>query len=264
MENPVQTKSTRRGLWLVIAAFASALAFTTWDVTRPQDDGVALRRAAFEGDLNRLKEIIQHQPNLVNSAPRPINTNTYVHSIRMMMHSWVPNKSSPGESFEELEAAECCALIDAIARTNRAAAILIIEAGANVNATNRFGFAPLHAAIDIHDFQMAQLLLEKGAKTSTVAFNLYTPLHRASLFGKTEMIQLLITQGADIRTTNRSGATPLHMAALAGNLRAVEFLLANGADMNAMTVSGYTPLRSARRNNRTNVVMLLESRGAKD
>lgn len=255
---------SRRGLWLVIAAFAGVVAFTTWDAMRQLDNGESLRRAAFEGDEKRLREILQRRPDVVNSVARPANTNTYAHLIKTKLQARLPKKNPAGESFEELEAAGCGALLDAIARTNHAAAMLLIEAGANVNATNRFGFAPLHAAVDTQDLRTAELLLKKGAETSTLAFKLYTPLHRASLFGKTEMIQLLITHGANLRATNGNGGTPLHMAALAGNLAATEFFLTNGANVNARSVSGFTPLGLARRNNRTNVVMLLESRGAKD
>lgn len=73
-----------------------------------------------------------------------------------------------------------------------------------------------------------------------------TPLHAAAGLGQKEIIKILLANGADIHARNEFGATPLHDAAMNGRHDgAIQLLFDNGADINAKSIDGETPIQSA-------------------
>jgi ankyrin repeat protein len=139
---------------------------------------------------------------------------------------------------------------------------LLIEKGADVNATNSNGLAPLHLALGHPEIA---LLLEKGADVNARDTNGYTPLGRAIDRDRDNMreIRILIENGADVNTTNSYGNTPLIQAIYRTHYELTRLLIENGADVNAIYYSnGSTPLNLAIKKHLTEIaVLLLEKEG---
>ena len=85
-----------------------------------------------------------------------------------------------------------------------------------VFATNKYGFTPLHLAAEYGEKESALLLLEAGAEVNaTVTAGLYkgcTPLHLATKYGRTDIVEALLQAGADPTVTDSNGQTPLDLA----------------------------------------------------
>jgi ankyrin repeat protein len=89
----------------------------------------------------------------------------------------------------------------------------LIDAGADVNASNGKGSTPLDFAVAYNDFpDMVRLLAENGADLDAQDPKGRTPLHRATYEGRVESAEALIELGASTRKRNRSGKTPLQVA----------------------------------------------------
>ena len=92
----------------------------------------------------------------------------------------------------------------------------------------------------------------------------FTPLHRAAIHNKIEAVAALISHGADVNARKAYGGTPLMMASYCGRAKAVEALLDAGADKELKATSGFlkgkTALDIARRENKGDVVAILEGR----
>lgn len=68
---------------------------------------------------------------------------------------------------------------------------VLIDAGADVNATNLSGFTPLHHAAESGSLEAAELLLKQGAKLELKAKNGYSPAEVAAIQDHRALVSLL-------------------------------------------------------------------------
>lgn len=154
---------------------------------------------------------------------------------------------------------------------------LLIRAGANVKAANRYGATPLSLAATNGNAAIIGKLLAAGEDANKIVSELGdTVLMLAARTGKPEAVALLLDHGAQINKTNAQGQTALMWAAADRNAGAIEVLIAHQADLNAKThaapppkpldtifsapfpVGGMTALLfSARQNDQKSAAMLL-------
>lgn len=110
------------------------------------------------------------------------------------------------------------ALHMAAAAFRRRVAKLLIEHGAHCRAKNRRGAEPLHYAADANRWDPAaqaetiEFLLSAGADPNAVDRSGVAPLHRAVRTRSPAAVRALLDRGAGVRQPNKSGSTPLHLA----------------------------------------------------
>ena len=97
-----------------------------------------------------------------------------------------------------------------------AIALLLIAAGADVNAVNDDGETPLYTVAESGGgdglLAAAEMLLMNGANLNAQDKNGVTPLHLAALLNKPEIARLLLEHGANPNLANNEGETPLDWA----------------------------------------------------
>jgi ankyrin repeat protein len=156
------------------------------------------------------------------------------------------------------------------------AARALLEGGADVNQTTRYGWSPLLAATQNSNYQIAKFLIEHGAKVNLANKGGWTPLYlavdnrnieggdypvRTADMDSLVYITYLLDKGADVnwritestetRTVftnqwlNEDGATAFLRAAQSGDLELLKLLVARGADPKINTKLGVTPLAAA-------------------
>jgi ankyrin repeat protein len=89
---------------------------------------------------------------------------------------------------------------------------LLLDAGANVNQTDRSNETPLHGASGWREVRMVRFLLRHGARVNIRGAAGYYPLHWAVHSGNATVVRLLLEAGAKINMKNGSGDTPLEWA----------------------------------------------------
>ena len=147
------------------------------------------------------------------------------------------------ESVRERDADGATALHCAAERGNAELARALCDAGAELDAVDRFGETPLAKALHAGPWKSApamdvvDLLRERGA---TVDF-----CTLAALGDGAALAERLDAKGQDFDERDANGRTALFAAARNNRLGAVRLLLDRGADANAATSDGQTPLSTA-------------------
>jgi len=142
-------------------------------------------------------------------------------------------------------------------------ATLLVRAGANVKATNRYGVTPLSLACTNGNGGMVEMLLLAGADPNAALPGGETPLMTAARVGSLPAVKALLARGAIVENKDdRRGQTALMWAAAEGHAKVVEMLLEVGADFHNRLPSGFTPLLFAIREGRSDVVRVLLKAGA--
>lgn len=113
---------------------------------------------------------------------------------------------------------------------------LLIAAGANVKAKNRFGATPLSLACMNGGAEIIASLLKGGEDPNAVVSDMGdTALMLAARTGKPDALKVLLEHGADPNKTNTEGQTALMWAVAEKNAAAAKTLIDHGADVNAQT-----------------------------
>jgi ankyrin repeat protein len=110
------------------------------------------------------------------------------------------------------------ALHIAAAAFSRPMAELLMTHGADCRARNRRGAEPLHYAADGGRREpraqagVIEYLILMGAEPNAVDKTGVAPLHRAVRTRSVAAVKALLDGGAELRQPNKSGSTPLHLA----------------------------------------------------
>jgi ankyrin repeat protein len=118
-----------------------------------------------------------------------------------------------------------------------------LSAGADVNIQGRNDYTPLMMALDDDNRDVVILLLEAGADVNACTEKGITPLRIAVLTrDNLEIIRLLLDAGADVNAGDNTGTTPLMIALQREfNIDVVNLLLDSGADVMARDNRGRCP-----------------------
>ena len=124
-----------------------------------------------------------------------------------------------------------------------------IEAGAKVEARDKYGMTPLHmAALQNKNPAVVVALIEAGTKVNARGPGGFTPLHRAAMGNENPAVATaLVEAGARVEARTIFGETPLHLAAGNNeNPAVIAALIEAGADTEAREpLFGMTPLHRA-------------------
>lgn len=153
---------------------------------------------------------------------------------------------------------------DAAMKKNVSVLRSLLQQKADVNVPQADGATALHWAASLNDLDMADLLIRAGANVKAANRFGVTPLSIACLNGSAAMIEKLVAAGADPNAPlSDLGETPVMMAARTGNAAAVKVLLDHGASVNVKEKSkGQTALMWAASERHPAVVKLLIESGA--
>jgi ankyrin repeat protein len=194
---------------------------------RLQPSGGGIHEAARAGDLEKVKALLEDNPDLVFSKDNLDETPLHYAAI------------FGGKGVAEL----------------------LLANKTKVNAKDINGETPLHWAAYSGHKDVAELLLANKAEVNAKDTNGLMPLHLAARLGHKDVAALLLASNADVNAKEKHGWTPLHFAVFDGRKEVVELLLASKAKVNAKGTNGWTPLHCAAASGSTHAAELLRQHG---
>lgn len=170
--------------------------------------------AVSSGDYELLKKLLARFPNLgkesssvVNSAMDNIGYNTRNDA------GYTPLHMAAAENKEEILKA-------------------LLETKISLNEKDEFSRTALHIAIERNHPKIIALLLENNnTDLNAATISGATPLHVAVMLNNYEIAELLIRKGASLNIKDTNNKTPIDYAAASNNLDLVELLIRNGAQI---------------------------------
>ncbi|MDR0965898.1 MAG: ankyrin repeat domain-containing protein, partial [Myxococcales bacterium] len=153
-------------------------------------------------------------------------------------------------------------LTKAVKRNDLSRVQSLIEAGANVNATNQNGETALMLATSSERAALIQTLLAAGADVNAWDKDGETLLTKAVKKNDEWLVQMFIAARADLNAKNHQGLTALMIAAVNSGQKIALALIASGADVNATNQNGETALMGASYKGDLRIVQALIASGA--
>ncbi|XP_029088159.1 ankyrin repeat and SOCS box protein 3 isoform X1 [Monodon monoceros] len=220
--------------------------------------------AAREGNVKVLRKLLKNGCSVDvadNRGWMPIHEAAYHNSIeclRMLIRADSSKNYIKAKTFEGF-----CALHLAASQGHWKIIQILLEAGADPNATTLEETTPLFLAVENGQIDVLRLLLRYGANVNgSHSMCGWNTLHQATFQENAEIIKLLLKKGANKECQDDFGITPLFVAAQYGKLESLSILISSGANVNCQALDKATPLFIAAQEGHTECVELLLSSGA--
>jgi len=134
------------------------------------------------------------------------------------------------------------AMLEAAARGEVDTLRRLIAAGVSLESANAAGETPLLLAVKDNYLSAAVLLIDAGSNINAQAANKDSPWLLAGTLGRTEMLRHMIPKGPDFSVRNRFGGNALIPACERAHVDAVKVLLTTKIDVNHINDLGWTCL----------------------
>jgi ankyrin repeat protein len=141
---------------------------------------------------------------------------------------------------------------------NERLAMILIAAGAHINAKGTTGRTALHYAVRDAHLEIIHFLIEKGSDLNARDAEGASPLDDAVWQGSLDTVAMLLAHGARLdEPETQTGATPINEAAFMGKATIVRYLLQFHPDLGIPDKRGYCPLDNAIRMRKEDSAQLL-------
>jgi ankyrin repeat protein/tetratricopeptide (TPR) repeat protein len=134
---------------------------------------------------------------------------------------------------------------------------MLLDYGADIEARDKWGNAPLLLAAVNHQTAIVDLLIASGANQEVKNDDGLHLIHSASRAPYPALMEKLLDKGADIEAKDKYGQTPLYMAVWGGRTKNTETLLHRGANIKVFNYNSMSVLMSAAQEGHLDVMEVL-------
>jgi ankyrin repeat protein len=288
------TQMGRENIWsnkkaAILIFFAVACFFNLQAFQAPQEE---IFKAAEEGNLDRVQELVEKNPELVKTTDA--EDETALHKAAAAGHAaivefllsegadidaWNNAHQNPllhaayygkapvvkllldkGANFKERDRYGRTVLHYPVRAGHRDVVEILVAKGMDITAEDGMGLSPLHFAIEGGRTGMVEVFISAGALDMGRDLGRFA-LHLAASQGQKEIVDLLIEQGASTHTKDDMDATLLHNAAIGGLSELARRLIEEGAPVDQQDARGRTSLHYAAKQGSLDIAKILVEKG---
>ncbi len=221
-------------------------------------------KAVQEGNLIKVKELLEKDPKLVNAQGENLYTPLF-YAAGYGHIDIVKELINRGAKVNMQSTSGWSPLHYAAIMGHREVAETLIVNNADINIKNKMGQTPLHWALWDSQFEICELLLNKGTEITAKDNYGKTPIQTAVEMGYLRIATRMFKYENAVKDRNmHTGKTLLHIAALNGYKDIAEILVNKNIDVNVKDNSGKSPLYYAAKYGHRKTAELLLERGAKE
>lgn len=221
-------------------------------------------KAVQEGNLEKVKELLEKDPELVNAQGENLWTPLF-YAAGYGHIDIVKELISNGAKVNMQSTAGWSPLHFAAIRGHKEVVETLIVKNAHINIKNKMGQTPLHWALWDSQFEICDLLLNKGAEITAKDNYGKTPIQTAVEMGYLKIVMRMLKHENAVNDRNmHTGKTLLHIAAINGYKDIAEILINKNIDVNVKDNSGKSPLYYAAKYCHKETAELLIERGANE
>lgn len=226
--------------WRTLFAVALALiAFVTALFWFGRDYGAELRKAAYAGDAETVRRILQDHPKVIDSHITHPEMLDYVNPTNNLARFMLRRSVIRLRHF----------LWEKVRRES-----------SQYDVWNESGYSALDLAVKGNHPEIVGLLLDHHANTAHLNAGNIGAFHQAAQYGNMEVVKCFVAHSAGFEDKDRMGCVPLCWAALSQRADIAELLLAHGAKVDGC--GDMTPLHWAVEVKSVSLAELLLKHGA--
>ncbi len=222
-----------------------------------------LHRAAREGDVNRVRDILNN--NKYTSTRSAMSGYTPLHVAALYGHKEIAALLLSPANREDKDVSGNTPLHLAALFNRETMIAFLLDHSCRPDATNHSGIAVLHVVSAMGSRNTLERIFEslKQCKCDcNPTVNGVTAMHIAAKYGNIEAIRLLNqVAGISLEIETASGETPLHSATHTGQVETVKWLKITGVNLAPANKKGVTPLFMAAAINSPELIELLGQEG---
>lgn len=195
-----------------------------------------IRQAIEQGDIKKVQEIVQKNPDIINQRDNEFLDNQPIHFAVIYGQNEILEYLISQGADVDAENNNTNPLFLSIYSENLEICKLLIKNKCNVNCSDNTYPSPLFPALLFENYSIFKYLLINGVNVNTKIENTnsrltvgWTILHMASEKGNSELVELLLSKGANIEAKDLYGKTPLFYAF---NKDILRNFISKGVDVN--------------------------------
>jgi len=220
-------------------SLAGSLSNFGYDIS-PKKDLPKLHKAAYEGDLTKIKQLLKKGSN-INEVDKENRTPLHIACSKGKIDviRTLTSYSKIKLNLTDKEGKTC--VMKCIQFELKSCLGVLLKKGAELSSTDINGNTALHLAVSIPNEEITTMLLDFGIDIDTTNKDESTPLHVAASVEKSQgVIKMLLREKANVNAKNKEGRTALMIAASRGNTPAVKQLLEVDCDALIEDCKGFT------------------------